>query len=94
MPFAALRGLDEALRAKEAEFGYEEKKQLSEDRLQALDLTVRTLTAGDRVRITFYREARYTEEDITFRGYDVRRRLLLSDDSDFPLDDISGIERL
>ena len=59
LPFDALKGLQEALREKEVE--YEEKKELSEDTLNDLNDKFNQLDNGSLVRITFYKNGKYSE---------------------------------
>lgn len=59
LPFDALKGLQEALREKEIE--YEEKKELSEDTLNNLNDKFNQLDNGSFVKITFYKNGKYSE---------------------------------
>ena len=59
LPFDALKGLQEALREKEVE--YEEKKDLSEDTLNNLNDKFNQLDNGSFVKITFYKNGKYSE---------------------------------
>lgn len=59
LPFDALKGLQEALREKEVE--YEEKKDLSEDTLNELNNKFNQLDNGSFVKITFYKNGKYSE---------------------------------
>ena len=58
LPFDALKGLQEALREKEIE--YEEKKELSEDTLNNLNDKFNQLDNGRLVKITFYKNGKYS----------------------------------
>ncbi len=59
LPFDALKGLQEALREKEIE--YEEKKDLSEDTLNDLNNKFNQIDNGSFVKITFYKNGKYSE---------------------------------
>lgn len=59
LPFDALKGLQEALREKEVE--YEEKKDLSEDTLNELNNKFNQIDNGSFVKITFYKNGKYSE---------------------------------
>lgn len=59
LPFDALKGLQEALREKEVE--YEEKKDLSEDTLNNLNDKFNQIDNGSFVKITFYKNGKYSE---------------------------------
>lgn len=51
-PFAALRGLDETIR--QQEIIYEPRKELSDDQKQKLDMKLRMLSYGMRIRATYF----------------------------------------
>ena len=57
MPFAALKGFEEAL--KEAEFVPEEKILLGKDAQEELDQILRELAIGDIVTATYYTSQQY-----------------------------------
>ena len=59
LPFDALKGLQEALREKEVE--YEEEKELSEDTLNDLNNKFNQIDNGSFVKITFYKNGKYSE---------------------------------
>ena len=59
LPFDALKGLQEALREKEIE--YEEQKDLSEDTLNDLNNKFNQIEIGSFVKITFYKNGKYSE---------------------------------
>jgi hypothetical protein len=59
LTFDALKGLQEALREKEIE--YEEKKDLSEDTLNDLNNKFNQIDNGSFVKITFYKNGKYSE---------------------------------
>lgn len=59
LPFDALKGLQEALREKEIE--YEEKRELAEDTLNELNNKFNQIDNGSLVKITFYKNGKYSE---------------------------------
>lgn len=59
LTFDALKGLQEVLREKEIE--YEEKKDLSEDTLNDLNNKFNQIDNGSFVKITFYKNGKYSE---------------------------------
>ena len=61
LPFDALKGLQEALREKEKEIEYEEKKELSEETLAELNNIFNQIEKGSYVKIRYYRNGRYSE---------------------------------
>jgi len=61
MPFDALKGLQEALRAREERRSRIEKKSLSEDMQDELSSVLQRLQKQSRVRVTFYHNGHYVE---------------------------------
>lgn len=59
LPFDALKGLQEAIREKEVE--YEEKRDLAEDTLNDLNNKFNQIDNGSLVKITFYKNGKYSE---------------------------------
>ena len=64
MPFDAMKGLQEALRAKEEKLARVQKSELSEEQKAKLSLILQKLEKGASVTVTFYRNGHY----ITFSG--------------------------
>ncbi len=60
MPFAALKGLTEALQAQEKVVV--PQVQLSEDQLAALDEKMHRITAGSIIRVVYYHRGEYLEK--------------------------------
>ena len=91
MPFDAVKGLREALMAKEAELLYVEKQELSEEAAASVNEVLASLRAGDHVSVTYF-------EDHSYRSLTgVIRRILPGGDSieleekTIPLSDIFSI---
>ena len=59
LPFDSLKGLQEAIREKEVE--YEEKRDLAEDTLNDLNNKFNQIDNGSFVKITFYKNGKYSE---------------------------------
>lgn len=57
LPFDALKGLQEALRAKEIE--KEEKIELSEESLEELEIEFNKIEIGSKVKIKYYKDKKY-----------------------------------
>lgn len=57
LPFDALKGLQEALRAKEIE--KEEKIELSEESLEELEIEFNKIEIGSKVKIRYYKDKKY-----------------------------------
>lgn len=61
LPFNALKGLQEALREKEKEMEYEERKYLAEETLNELDNIINRIENGSKVKIIYYNNHKYNE---------------------------------
>ena len=59
MPFDALKGLQEALRAKEIE--YEEKRDLCEDSYIELQDEINKIEKGCEIKIRYYKNKKYVD---------------------------------
>lgn len=93
MPFAALKGYEEALRKKEQI--QEPRIVLGEDGAEMLDRKLRRVTAGDEVRVRHYWKHRYVEyEGRVLKIMTVQRRLKLSGGVEIKFDDIADIDVL
>ena len=91
MPFAALKGYEEALRAKE--HVVVPRSELSEERLNELDEVFKRLTAGDLVECVYY--SRLEENYIKITGMvskiDRDSRLIKIVNKPILFDDISSL---
>lgn len=58
-PFDALKGLHEALRAKEAELEKTDKKEVTEDRAKEISAILCEIKKGDETETVFYRKDKY-----------------------------------
>jgi hypothetical protein len=92
MPFAAVAGLEQALRKKEYELGLISRPEISEEMAEETDRKLCELKKGDDVRVTYYREG----EIITARGaylkFDEMRRIMIIRDIEISTDDILSME--
>lgn len=59
MPFDALKGLQEELRAREERRSRVEKKDLSEEQIEAICQVLNKVRQGSRIGITFYQSGHY-----------------------------------
>ena len=66
MPFAALKGYEEALRQREDK--PQQRIILGEDEAEELDRKLRSLTVGSRVKIRHYRKRCYVVSEGTVNG--------------------------
>lgn len=91
MPFAALKGFEEAVRAQERQ--REPRVILGEDARQELNFRLQGILPGDRVRAEYYYEGYY----ITVRGkvkkIDTLGRRIHLEEIRIPIDDLRDIER-
>jgi len=83
MPFAAVRGLNTALRRKEQELGQAPPKIIAEEAAAELDGKLRQLQKGRQVRVTYFSHGRYVQSSGSVLALDeVRRRLTLAGAAD------------
>ena len=54
MPFDALKGLQEALRDREERYSREEKREISEERVEQISRVLQKLKPGMKVEIRYY----------------------------------------
>lgn len=92
MPFAALKGYEEALRQRED--SPQPRIVLGEDGAEELDRKLRSLSVGDSVRVRHYRRRRYavTEGDVSSILY-YKRKLRVGKE-EIRYDDIAELEIL
>ncbi len=77
LPFDALKGLQEALRAKEIE--KEEKIELSEESLEELEIEFNKIEKGSKVKIKYYKDKQYTNIKGIVSNIDYRRKKIQID---------------
>lgn len=92
MPFAALKGLPEALREKERITV--PRRELTEDMAQELNSQLSKLRKGMTARIEFYREYEYVKITGIVSRIDENMRIIRLEDTEISLDDITCIELL
>ena len=92
MPFAALKGLPEALREKERITV--PRRELTEDMAQELNCQLSKLRKGMTARIEFYSEYEYVKITGTVSRIDENMRIIRLGDTEISLDDITCIELL
>lgn len=91
-PFDALTGFREALRKKERLAV--PKKELLEDKLEELDLTIKNIKPGDRVLVTYYGDGEYLSAADDIMAIDYRRRELALKGLSIDFDNICEIENI
>jgi deoxyribodipyrimidine photolyase-like uncharacterized protein len=90
MPFAALKGFEEALREKEKQI--EQKKELLEDAANSLNETLQTLKPNMLVTITYYNINKYETITNTIKKIDKINQTILIEDKQIAFETISKIE--
>lgn len=89
LPFAAVKGLDEALRRKEKEI--EPKKELPEEKADELNRVFMGLRKGILVKVTYYEGERYTQIKGRIEGIDKVNRELWMEDTVISFDDVREV---
>lgn len=90
MPFAALKGFEEALAKIEKPVC--DRILLGEDAQAELDAALRALRVGDEVYVTFYQDTDYISAAGRFTGIDGIKRLLFLSGLSIPIEDIIAID--
>ncbi len=78
VPFAAVRGLEEALR--EREHHTEGRVEMQTDAAEELDRFLHELRAGDEVRLTYFAEDRYVTHRVCISDVCGEEKLLITQD--------------
>lgn len=92
LPFDALKGLQEALREKEREMEYEEKRYLSET-LNELDNILNRIEDGSKVKIKFYKNHKYIEIEGTVTNIDsIKKKVQINKNYNINLSDIINMD--
>ena len=91
MPFSALKGFEEAVKAKERM--KEPKVILGEDARQELNFKLQGILPGDRVRAEYYYESRYVTVRGRVKKIDALGRRIHLEEIKIPIDDLKDIER-
>lgn len=95
LPFAGVRGLDEAIERKKEEKMMERKILLSEESEDEINRVLLSIRKGDRIKVTYYDGARYREEEGTLVKEDRNEgALLLDNESIIFFVDINRIEKI
>jgi len=77
LPFDALKGFREMLLEKEREI--EERRELSLDNIEAIDLTFKDINIGTKIKIIYYDEYHYIEIiDIVKRIDNIDKKIYLN----------------
>ncbi len=90
MPFAALKGYDDAVKEKERVVC--EKDELTEERIEKLSQTVAKITKGVVVKVKYYKTDSYVTEVGTVTAIDFTMRYLKIIKTTILFDDLYEIE--
>ena len=90
MPFAALKGFEEALCLQEMQV--QQKAALDEEEISKINRELNKLAVGDETRLVYYYAGRYTPVNGTVRLIDGHRQFLELDDRRIFFDDILRFE--
>lgn len=91
MPFAALKGYEEALRAKERIVV--DKKDLSEEQKEELDIMIRSIRKQDIVTVVYFEKDEYLKLTGMVSKIDVDSRFIQIVNSKIQFDDLFSIIR-
>lgn len=91
LPFNALAGFSEALREKEYE--YENKKELTEESYEELEIQLNRIEKGSKVKIRFYKNKKYVETIGIITAIDyIKKRIQLDGEKNIMVSNIVAIE--
>lgn len=92
MPFAAVKGLNEALRAKERELCLTDKKELADDGCAELEAHFEAVRKGTNVTAVYFCGGEYLTASGSVTLCDTVNRILRVGDSKISFDDIFELE--
>ena len=90
MPFAALKGVEEALRLQEQKF--QQKAALDEEEIEKINRILNKLNVGDETRLIYFYEGSYTPVNGEIKKIDPHRQYLEIGDARIYFDDILRFE--
>ncbi len=93
LPFAGVRGLDEALERKRQERLVEERIILSEDGEKEIDAVLADIRKGDSVSVSYYDGERYRKGEGIVLRKDEREGFLLLESGPVYFSDIHTVEK-
>lgn len=94
LPFAAVRGLEEALERKRQELLFEDRVVLANEGEREINEVLTLLTEGNTVRVRYYNGKNYEDETGIVLKEDVKKRYLQTENAYIPFEDILRIEIL
>ena len=91
LPFDALVGFREALKEKEIE--YEDKKELTEESYEELEVKLNRLEKGKKAKIKYYKNKKYIEITGTVTNIDyTKKKIQIDGEENINVCDVLGIE--
>lgn len=87
-PFDALKGLQEALRAREEKYSRVEKREISEDRIAEISYALSKIEKGANVKITFFFNGHYVDYNGEISDKNVVLKYLVINETKVFFDDI------
>ena len=91
MPFAALKGFEEALSLQEA--SGQQKVSLDEEEIEKINRRLNKLTVGDETRLVYFCSGQYTPVNGAVKRIDAHRQFLELDGRRIYFDDILKFEQ-
>ena len=92
-PFDAMKGLKEALAAREERHSRVQKRELSEEESECLNSILIDLRKGDEVKIVFFRAFHEVEKEGVIEKIDLTLKYLVIDGAEIPFDDLYLAEK-
>lgn len=93
LPFAGVRGLDEALERKRQEHLAEERIILGEDGEREIDNVLSSIERGDRISLSSYENGHYVEREGTVIKKDIMEGCVLMESGPVYFKDIQSIKK-
>ena len=94
LPFAALAGYEEALRAKERQMGYTDRPEFTDDAAEEINAELTNLIAGDICFIKYYNRGEVDMVKGSVTKVDTVFRRIYMGEKCIRMDDILGVKRL
>ena len=93
MPFDAMKGLQEALRAREERFSRVERKELSDEAKEILSRNLSRLNIGDNIEVEYFCNFHYIVKIGKIEKTDKLNNLFILDGDKIFFEDIYRLER-
>ena len=90
-PFDALKGLQEELRKREQKFLFQEKKELTEEQANALNVAIQKCKKGDLIKRVYYFNGRYIEVEGQLKQKDFIYKYIKIGDEKIFFDDLLSL---